>query len=80
MDLTALVEVLDTALEDSECAAPAVGAGGQKPLRVSGLLPCPVRIPLEEAFAEFREGYLERTGRDNQPIVSTARTLVALRN
>ena len=64
LDLDALVEVLDSALPDATGAAPAEGAATAAPLRIAGLLPCPVRIPLEEAFAEFREGYLERTGRD----------------
>ena len=65
LDLDAFLDLLNTAVEDDD-AADVVSQNGEKPLRVMGLLPCPVRIPLEEAFAEFAESYHDRTGRNIQ--------------
>lgn len=61
LDLDQFVELLEATVADDEQAAK--NADGVDPLRVMGLLPCPVRIPLEEGFAEFKDAYQERTGR-----------------
>jgi len=60
LDLGQFVELLESVVPQDETAAVDAGLA---PVRVMGLLPCPVRIPLEEAFADFKQSYLERTGR-----------------
>ena len=61
IDLQALVELLEGALASDEKT---IGTeSGTAPLRVMGLLPCPVRIPMEEAFAEFAAEFEKDTGR-----------------
>ena len=37
-------------------------SGSSKKLKIAGLLPCPVRIPLMEAFKSFSEVYTGKTG------------------
>ena len=61
LDLSALMNLLEDVLPEEELSAD--DAKAQRPIRVSGLLPCPVRIPLEEAFAEFRKDYKKQYGR-----------------
>lgn len=62
LDLDAFVGLLEEAVvEDLSVDSAATAAGA--PLQVTGLLPCPVRIPLEEAFGEFAAGYTEANGR-----------------
>lgn len=62
LDLDAFVALIEDVLESDEVAE-VESTGGEPPLRVMGLLPCPVRIPLEEAFAEFAAEFQESTGR-----------------
>lgn len=62
LDLDAFVELLEGAVTSDEVATPE-SENGEAPLRVMGLLPCPVRIPLEEAFEEFAEEFRHATGR-----------------
>ena len=62
LDLDAFVELLEGVVASDEGARPESANGGV-PLRVMGLLPCPVRIPLEEAFEEFAEEFRHTTGR-----------------
>jgi ABC-type Fe3+ transport system substrate-binding protein len=62
LDLDAFVELLEGVVEKDEVGS-AESPNGQAPLRVMGLLPCPVRIPLEEAFEEFAQEFTRDTGR-----------------
>ena len=62
LDLHAFVKLLEGAVTLDE-VTDAESANGEAPLSVMGLLPCPVRIPLEEAFAEFAEEFRQSTGR-----------------
>ncbi len=57
LDLDGFVEQLEATIEPE-----ATVAVGVAPTRVVGLLPCPVRIPLLEAFEPFIEDYQRSTG------------------
>ena len=61
LDLELITEMLAGVVEEDASATSTTEE--HAPLRVMGLLPCPVRIPLEEAFAEFADGLHDRTGR-----------------
>ncbi|MDQ7005702.1 MAG: ABC transporter substrate-binding protein [Acidobacteriota bacterium] len=58
LDLDGFVEQLEATI-----GSEAPVAADTAPTRVVGLLPCPVRIPLLEAFEPFIEAYQQRTGR-----------------
>ena len=62
IDLDAFVELLKGAAGSDEVVRSG-SLNGEAPLRVMGLLPCPVRIPLEEAFEEFAQEFQSETGR-----------------
>lgn len=62
LDLDAFVELLEGVVASDEVAHPDP-ENGEVPIRVMGLLPCPVRIPLEEAFEEFAADFRQTTGR-----------------
>ena len=57
IDEGAFLALLDDVVEGEPEAAVAADT-----LRVAGLLPCPVRIPLQEAFDEFLAAYRQETG------------------
>ncbi|ADU67254.1 Domain of unknown function DUF1858 [Desulfurispirillum indicum S5] len=56
-DLDALIGLLEEAT-----GGEALSASSRVPVRVEGLLPCPVRLPLSEAFGRFSEEFTAQTG------------------
>jgi ABC-type Fe3+ transport system substrate-binding protein len=67
LNASLFVELLEKAVSESqEAVDPALASGrkreGGRSISVTGLLPCPVRIPLTESFKRFRDGYEARTG------------------
>lgn len=60
LDLGAFLLQLDATLGDELPERPT--AEDRETLEVAGLLPCPVRIPMQEAFDEFLASYREESG------------------
>ncbi len=60
LDVETFVARLQRTVDENRTAAPVDVVA---PVRVAGLLPCPVRIPIEEAFDAFADGYRSLSGR-----------------
>lgn len=64
IDLEGFVERLEGAIAgvDGRLAGGGATAAAEQKINVVGLLPCPVRIPMLEAFEPFVEEYRDKTG------------------